>query len=81
MHANVVIRVFCIDGPCHGLQYLDLDTGRILFDDGPDGHWYIYRVSDDEIRHTDFGPSPVAHFDHAEPADEPLPQPNGAEDG
>ncbi len=79
MDAHVVIRVFCVDGPCHGLQYLDLDTGRVLFDH-PNGLWYIYRVSEDDVRHTDFGPSRVAHFDHAEPADERLPQPDRADD-
>ena len=31
MHAREIIRVFCVDGPCHGLRYLDSDTGRILF--------------------------------------------------
>ncbi len=39
MPANLVIRVFCVDGPCYGLQYIDLDTGRILFDHGHDGLW------------------------------------------
>ncbi len=72
MHASVVTRVFCVDGPCHGLQYLDLDTGRILFDDHDGlGLHYIYRVSEDEITYTDFGPSHDAHFDHAEPTAEP----------
>ncbi len=66
MHASMIIRVFCVDGPCPGLQYMNLETGRILFDSHPDGLHYIYRVSEDGTAHTDFGPSRTAYFDHAE---------------
>ena len=77
MHASMIIRVFCVDGPCPGLQYMNLETGRILFDTHPDGLHYIYRVSDDGTAHTDFGPSRTAYFDHAEKEEgsEALPRP------
>jgi hypothetical protein len=73
MRAKAVVRVFCVDGPMRGLQFLDVDTGRVL-SDRLDGLWHIYLVSDDEMRHTDFGPSRVARFDRAEPAGEPAQQ-------
>ena len=69
MHANRVIRVFCVDGPCRGLQFLDLDTGRILLDYRPDSSTYIYRVHDHEAALTDFGPSSAAYFQRREPVD------------
>jgi hypothetical protein len=34
MQAHAIVRVFCVDGPCHGLHYLDVDSGRILFSGG-----------------------------------------------
>jgi hypothetical protein len=49
-------------------RVLDVDTEGL-------GLWYIYRVSDHQITHTDFGPSPSAHFDHVEPADKSGEQP------
>lgn len=58
MHGNRVIRVFCVDGPYRGLQFLDRDTGRILREDDPS---CMYRVSDHETTHTDFGPSATAY--------------------
>jgi hypothetical protein len=72
MHAREIIRVFCVDGPCHGLHYVEINTGRVLDEDPDDlGLWYICQVSDHEITHTDFGPSPTAHFRYAIPADSP----------
>jgi hypothetical protein len=70
MHAREIVRVFCVDGPCRGLHYVEIKTGRVL-DEDPDGLglWYIYRVSDHEVTQTDFGSSPSAHFDYAKPAD------------
>jgi hypothetical protein len=67
MHAHAVIRVFCVDGPCPGLQYVDADTGRILFNDEAErlGLWYIYRVSATQLTHADSGPSSNAYFDYA----------------
>ena len=54
MHAREIIRVFCVDGPCRGLHYVQTATGRILDEDPDDlGLWYIYRVSDHEITHAD----------------------------
>ena len=82
MHAREIIRVFCVDGPCHGLHYVEIKTGRILDEDPDDlGLWYIYRVSDHEISHTGFGPSPSAHFDYVKPADKPAERPGLSDDG
>jgi hypothetical protein len=77
MHAKALIRVFCVDGPCRGMQYLDADTGRVLFDEEAQrlGVSYIYRVSATELTHTDFGPSRNAHFEYAKPADKTDEQP------
>jgi hypothetical protein len=73
MHAREAIRVFCVDGPCHGLHYAEATTGRILDQDPDDlGLWYIYRISDHEITPTSSGPSPTAHFSYAKPADTPV---------
>jgi hypothetical protein len=58
------VRVLCVDGPCRGLQFLDLDTGRILLEGHPSGPAYIYRVEDHAAAITDFGPSRVAYFEH-----------------
>jgi hypothetical protein len=82
MHAKALIRVFCVDGPCRGLQYLDADTGRVLFDEEAErlGVWYIYRVSATQLTHTDFGPSRNAHFEYAKPADKPGEHPDRADD-
>ena len=33
MASGAILRVFCVDGPCQGAQFLDLDTGRVLFSD------------------------------------------------
>ncbi len=67
--ASAIIGVDCIEGPCHGLQYIDLDSGRILF--GNTGHRqrHIYRVSDTAAT-IDLG-YPSAYYDHTEP---PLPE-------
>ncbi len=71
MQANTIIRVFAVDGPCYGLQYLDLDTGRVLFGNAADHRWYVYELDDEKTVYTDFGPSRTAHFDHVERAPEP----------
>jgi len=71
MHAREIIRVFCVDGPCHGLHYVETKTGRILDEDPDDlGLCYIYQISDHQVTHTDFGPSPSAHFSHVKPGDD-----------
>jgi hypothetical protein len=81
MHAREILRVFCVDGPCHGLHYVEIKTGRILDEDPDDlGLCYIYQVSDHEITHTDFGPSPSAHFSYAKPAEKPAEQPSPPND-
>jgi len=72
MHARETVRVFCLDGPCRGLHYVEATTGRIV-DEDPDGLglWYIYRVSDHEVSDTESGPSPSAYFDHVTAAVKP----------
>ena len=62
MHVRAIIRVFCVDGPCRGLQYLDPDTGRVLFSEDSErlGLCYFYRVSATQMTHTDFGPRRIA---------------------
>jgi len=72
MQARETIRVFCVDGPCRGLHYVEATTGRIL-DEDPDGLglWYLYRISDREITNAESGPSPSAYFDHVAPAVKP----------
>ncbi len=37
MPSGAIVRVFCVDGPRQGVQYVNLDTGRVLFSDRPDG--------------------------------------------
>ena len=77
MSSGAMVRVVCVDGPCHGLHYVEIKTGRILDEDPDDlGLWYIYRVSDNEITHTDFGRSRSAHFRYVKPADKPAEQPD-----
>jgi hypothetical protein len=63
-----IIRVFAVSGPCRGLQFMDTDTGRVLAGGVSSNLWYIYRLAAGEVAYTDFGPSPTAHFDHAERA-------------
>ena len=67
MRPDRIIRVFCVDGPCRGLQFLDLATGRVLLAHRPDSPTYIYRVHDHEAALTDFGPSNAAYFQGREP--------------
>jgi hypothetical protein len=57
-----VVRVFCADGPCQGVQYIDLGTGRLPFIDLDGGHC-IYRVNRTELTSTVAGPLPVAYFE------------------
>jgi hypothetical protein len=59
----VIARVFCVDGPHRGIQFLDQRTGRVLSDD-PEQHYY--RVDDAELITTDFGPCPAAYYDRTE---------------
>lgn len=59
--ASAILRVFCVDGPCLGVQYLDPDSGRVLF---ARGSVHVYRVKEGEIVRTDVGPCPAAYFDH-----------------
>jgi hypothetical protein len=60
-----IVRVFCMGGPVYGLQYLNEDTGRILFEHA-DQH--VYRLKVGEHVDTDFGPCLAAYFDRTVPA-------------
>lgn len=62
--ASAILRVFCVDGPCLGVQYLDPDNGHVLF---TRGSVHVYRVKDGDIVRTDVGPCPAAYFDHTLP--------------
>jgi hypothetical protein len=46
--SGTIMRVYCVDGPHPGLQYVDAATGRVLFvgeaTNGPAG---VYRVAED----------------------------------
>jgi hypothetical protein len=48
MGSVALTRVFCVDGPCHGEQYMNLDTGRILLDGNTPAPHHIYRLDADE---------------------------------
>ncbi|HEY2983752.1 MAG TPA: hypothetical protein VGJ38_06340 [Jatrophihabitantaceae bacterium] len=48
------------------MQYLDEDSGRVIFGQGDE--WHIYRIHDRETVITDFGPCPSAYFERTEPA-------------
>src|SRR6266704_514911 len=48
MHSGAIIRVFCVDGPCEGLRYLNPDTGRVLFSDVAEAERAVYKVRDEE---------------------------------
>jgi hypothetical protein len=64
MSSGTIIRVFCVDGPCHGEQDLNLDTGRVVFDGSSAPPHHVYRIDPDErigIRSL-----PTAYFDHDE---------------
>jgi hypothetical protein len=64
VEAHAIGRVFCVDGPCRGMQFVDLDTGRVVFDQSAA---HVYRVHDTETISTDFGPCRAAYFDRTEP--------------
>ena len=66
VHASAIIRVFCMDGPCRGVQYLDEDGGRVIFGQGDE--WHVYRIHDGETVTTDFGPCPSAYYVRTEAA-------------
>ena len=59
----MITRVCCVDGPCQGLQYLNLDTGRIIFSDCPHDDRCVYRISVGESASTIAGSYPAAYFD------------------
>ena len=70
MTSGAIIRVVCDDGPGEGLQYIDADTGHILFNDAPETARSVYKI-DKQPGYT-HSSLPHAHFDHY--ADEVDPQ-------
>jgi hypothetical protein len=70
MHSRAILRAYGIDGPCQGVIYLDLGTGRVLFNDIADAKQCTHRISDETI-HTAAGSYPAAYFDHYAPAQTP----------
>jgi hypothetical protein len=63
MESGAIVRVYCADGPCQGEQYLNLDTGRILFDDNPGPPHHIYRIEHNDATTLRY---PTSYFDHTE---------------
>jgi hypothetical protein len=56
----VIARVFCVDGPCRGIQFVDQQTGRVMSEEPTPQY---YRVDDTELIITDFGPCPAAYHE------------------
>jgi hypothetical protein len=44
VRAHAILRVICDDGPFKGVQYMDEDTGRILFTDSPGAARCVYKL-------------------------------------
>lgn len=65
--SGAIIRVFCVDGPCRGPHYVNLDTGRVLFSDVPDSHRCVYRVSMGDTASADTDPYPAAYLERLDP--------------
>jgi hypothetical protein len=63
MQSGAIVRVFCVDGPCRGVTYVDLDTGHVLFSDVADAERCVYRICDGEMIDTIAGRYPAAYFD------------------
>jgi hypothetical protein len=63
MEVKAIVRVFCVDGPCAGLQYVDADSGLILFCELAGCRRCFYRIN--HIA-SDAGRRPDAYFDHLE---------------
>ena len=59
MATGTIVRVFCLDGPCRGLQFLDTATGRLIGQLGQ----VRYRIVENLQVGTDFGPCPAARLD------------------
>jgi len=62
MGGSTIIRVFCVDGPLRGIQFLDEGTGRILTEESA-GRGHLYHVDRGVEVFTDFGRCPAARFD------------------
>ena len=62
METGTILRVRCVDGPCEGLQFMSLDTGRIVFNNSPTAAHAIYRIREDDLTSMTPGTYPVAHY-------------------
>ena len=66
MNSGAIIRVVCEDGPCQGLQYLDADTGRVLFSTAPQAASCAYQI--DRRPGYRYSPHPRARLADTAPA-------------
>jgi hypothetical protein len=57
--AGTIVRVYCVNGPLQGSQYVDAETGRVLFTNASDTRAYVYHVADEQWRDG----RPCAYFD------------------
>ena len=61
--SGAIIRVVCHDGPCRGPQYMDVDSGRILYSEIPEAATVVYRIEGQPgYIHTNIPPAP--HVDN-----------------
>lgn len=63
----MIIRAFCVDGPCQGLNYIDAKTGRVLFSPARAGKWCVYQIKHDQR----IDSYPVAYFDRLDKPERP----------
>ncbi len=47
MKSHAIIRVVCDDGPCRGSQYLESDTGHVLFSGSAEAADTVYAIDDE----------------------------------
>jgi predicted RNA methylase len=64
MGSAAIVRVFCVDGPCHGEQDIDLGTGCIASGDDAGSPHHVYRIDHDE--RIGVRTLLTAYFDHTE---------------
>lgn len=55
--------MYCFDGPFRGVQYLDIDTGRVMFTDNVHAARCFYRLIDGQTTTTAIGTLPTAYVD------------------
>jgi hypothetical protein len=66
MNIGGSVRVYCVDGPCRGVQAIDTYTGRVLCGDDTLARRCVYRVGTGLDAFTLAG-QPAAYFDHVLP--------------